>query len=150
MTRSHHSALLTKSTRYAIQACAYLAVHANGDLYRPISEIATALSIPFHFLKKVMAELAQQGIIASQRSARGGVALAKDPRQIALLDIMAAIDGDDIFKECLLGLPGCGEEKPCPMHTAWSTERNRLKLMFSSTTLADIATRIQIKGSRIA
>lgn len=142
--------MLSKAAVYGIQACVYLASNKSGDAYRPISEIAEALSIPYHFLKKVMAVLAQQGIVLSQRSARGGVALAKEPSKLVLLDIITAIDGDDLFSQCLLGLPGCGEQKPCAMHTAWATERNRLKLMFSSTTLTDVASRIQLKGFRIS
>lgn len=150
MTRSHHSAILSKAAIYGIQACVYLASNKTDDTYRPISEIAEALSIPYHFLKKVMAELAQKGLILSQRSARGGVALGKDPTNLVLLDIITAIDGDDLFNQCLLGLPGCGEQKPCAMHTAWATERTRLQLMFSSTTLTDVASRIQLKGFRLS
>lgn len=150
MARSQHQAVLSKAAVYGIQACVYLASHESEDEYRPISEIAEEGSIPYHFLKKVMATLAQQGIILSQRSAKGGVALAKDPSKLALLDIISAIDGDELFNQCILGLPGCGEKKPCALHAAWAAERTRLKLMFSSTTLADVTSRIQLKGFRIA
>lgn len=142
--------MLSKSSIYAIQACAYLASTPTDDEYTPISEIAEALSIPYHFLKKVLAELAQNGLLHSQRSARGGVALGKDAKNITLLDIIVTLDGPTLFDECLLGLPGCGEKTPCAMHNAWATERTRLKLMFSSTTLADIASRVHIKGFRIS
>lgn len=150
MTRSHHTSLLSKAAKYGIQACVYLADNKNDEAYRPISEIAEALGIPYHFLKKVMAELAQKGLVLSQRSAKGGVALSRKPEKLVLLDIITAIDGEDLFNQCLLGLPGCGEQKNCAMHAAWAVERNRLKLMFSSTTLSDVSSRVQLKGFRLA
>ena len=142
--------MLSKSSTYAIQALAYLASKGTGKEYTPISEIAEAMSIPYHFLKKIMAELAQKGLLNSQRSAKGGVGLSRESKSIALVDIIEALDGPALFNECLLGLPGCGEKTPCAMHNAWATERTRLRLMFSSTTLADIAIRVQSKGFRIS
>lgn len=142
--------MLSKSSTYAIQALAYLASKGKDADFTPISEIAEAMSIPYHFLKKIMAELAQKGLLNSQRSARGGVGLSKDAKSIALVDIIVALDGPALFDNCLLGLPGCGEKTPCAMHNAWATERSRIKLMFSSTSLADIASRVQSKGFRIS
>ena len=142
--------MLSKSSTYAIQACAYLASKGPDATFTPISEVAETLSIPYHFLKKILAELTQKGVLHSQRSAKGGVGLNRDARNISLLDIIVALDGSTLFTDCLLGLPGCGERRPCPLHTAWATERTRLQLMFSSTTLADVAKRIKTKGFRLS
>lgn len=142
--------MLSKSSTYAIQALAYLTTQGKDREYIPISEVAKELTIPYHFLKKILAQLTQQGILASQRSAKGGTGLAKDPKLISLLDIIVLVDGDSVFNECLLGLPGCGNKTPCAMHNAWAIERGRLQLMFSSTSLADIAKRIEHKGFRIS
>lgn len=141
--------VLSKSSTYAIQACAQLVAKHRDKSFTPISELATELEIPYHFLKKVMSELVQHGIIVSQRSAKGGVALAKDPHATTLSEIITSLEGSSLFTECLLGLPGCGEKKPCAMHSAWAVERNRLQLMFTSTTIADVASRIQKNGYRI-
>ncbi len=142
--------MLSKSSTYAIQALAFLAGKAPDSVFTPISEIARELSIPYHFLKKILAELTQKGLLHSQRSAKGGVGLNRDAKTIALLDIIVALDGGDLFSECILGLPGCGEQTPCALHNAWALERSRLQLMFSSTTLFDIAKRIQSKGFRLS
>lgn len=141
--------MLSKSSTYAIQACAQLVAKHREKSYTPISELATELGIPYHFLKKIMAVLVQHGIIQSQRSAKGGIALVKDPHETTLFDIIESLEGTALFTECLLGLPGCGEKKPCAMHAAWAVERNRLQLMFTSTTIADVANRIQNNGYRI-
>jgi hypothetical protein len=36
-----------------------------------------------------------------------------------LYEIVVAIDGEDLFRECVLGLPGCGDATPCPLHDEW-------------------------------
>jgi len=54
---------------------------------------------------------------------------------LTLADIVRAIDGDELFTQCILGLPGCGEDKPCPIHDQWRTHRSKLKQLFESYTL---------------
>lgn len=135
---------------YAIQSLAYLTINGKDGGYVPISQVAADLSIPYHFLKKILAQLAQEGILISQRSAKGGVALGRDPKAITLYDVITYMDGSTLFNECILGLPGCGNAKPCPLHTAWAVERKRLQLLFSSTNLHDLARRIEKDGFRIS
>ena len=142
--------MLSKSASYAIQALTYLSMHNNERDFVPIAEIAETLSIPYHFLKKIIAELAQRGLLETHRSSRGGVALSKSAKKTTLLDIITYIDGEGLFTECIFGLPGCGEATPCPLHSSWTIERNRLRLLFSSTTIADLAKRAELKGYRIS
>lgn len=135
---------------YAIQSLSYLTINGKEGSYVPISQIAADLAIPYHFLKKIMAQLSQTGILTSQRSAKGGVALGRDPKAITLYDVIVHMDGSALFTECILGLAGCGNAKPCPLHTAWAVERKRLQLLFSSTNLFDLARRIEKEGFRIS
>lgn len=131
--------LLSKSCEYGMRATLYLAT-LNKEGYVSIREISEELDISFHFLTKIFQKLTQAGILSSFRGPNGGVALAKPPSEVTLFDIVVAIDGPDLFHECVLGLPGCGNRRPCPMHDSWATERSRLRAMFSQTRLADAAT----------
>jgi len=142
--------MLSKASMYAIQSLSYLTIKGTPGSFLPISQVAADLSIPYHFLKKILAQLSQAGILTSQRSAKGGVALGRDPKAITLYDIIVHMDGSALFEECILGLAGCGNAKPCPLHTAWATERKRLQLLFSSTNLYDLARRIEKEGFRIS
>lgn len=141
--------MISKASSYAIQALTYLILQTKGRDYVPISEIAEELTIPYHFLKKILAQLVQSGMLVSQRSAKGGVALSADAATITLYDIVIKIDGNTLFTECILSLPGCGEGKPCPLHSSWAVERARIQLMFSSTTLQDIARRVASDSVKI-
>jgi DNA-binding IscR family transcriptional regulator len=55
------------------------------------------------------------------------------------MELIMALDGPSLFTECVLGLPGCGVQTPCPLHAAWVAERQRLEALFNTTTLATLA-----------
>ena len=133
--------MLSKTCTYGIQGAIYIALQPAGQ-YTPIGTIADALNIPFQFLKKILQVLAQQGVLLSYRSPKGGVKLARPADSITLLEVVQAIDGSDVFTQCILKLPGCGHTKPCPLHESWSVERVRLRQMFETTTLGSIARQI--------
>ena len=141
--------LLSRSCEYGLRASLYLS-SLTEEGFVPIRTISDELDIEFHFLTKIFRQLTEAGLMQSQRGPRGGIALAQSPERITLLEIVLAIDGEDLFQECVLGLPGCGEQKPCPMHNRWAVERERVKRMFSNTTLAAMAENIRDKDLRLA
>jgi Rrf2 family transcriptional regulator, iron-sulfur cluster assembly transcription factor len=141
--------LLSKSCEYGIRATLYLA-KLDQPGYVSIRDISDELDISFHFLTKIFQKLTQAGILTSFRGPNGGVALAKPASQIRLVDLVVAIDGPDLFQECILGLPGCGNRKPCPLHKAWATERERLQAMFTGVTLQTTAEELRELGLRLA
>src|SRR5690554_1411029 len=121
----------------------------KSDGYVSIRAISEELDISFHFLTKIFQKLTQAGILASFRGPNGGVALARPATRITLLDIVIAIDGPELFTECVLGLPGCGDAEPCPLHPHWATERQHLRTMLEETNLKDMAERIGRESYRL-
>ena len=141
--------MLSKTCIYGIRATLYVATQ-NSDKFMPINQIAEALDISFHFLTKILQLLTQQNIMKSYSGPNGGIALAKAPEDIFISDIIKAIDGDDLFKECILGLPGCGELQPCPMHDEWGNIRAQITYMFNKTSVGEMAERIVNNNLRIS
>jgi Rrf2 family protein len=141
-------ALISKSSEYGLRAAMYVAAQEDRA-FISIGEISRELNISFHFLTKILQLLTQNGIMKSTRGPSGGVALAKAPRKISLLDIMKAIEGADLFKTCVLGLEGCGSRNPCPLHQAWSVERKRLEKMFRGATLDKLSGPIALGELRL-
>lgn len=135
--------VLSKACSYGILASLYLARNNERNEYISIKEISDDLDISFHFLTKILQTLTENGIVVSLRGPKGGVNLDQDPRETTLYDIIVAIDGPDLFSECILGLPGCGQAKPCPMHDHWQAERDQLKESFKSKSLADVSNKIE-------
>lgn len=141
--------LLSKSCLYGVRAAMYMATLEQSE-YVTIQQISQKLNISFHFLTKILQTLTENNIMVSYRGPKGGVALARDAKDIPLIDIVDAIDGSQIFTECIFGLPGCGNMTPCPLHGEWEKEREKLYRMFSDTTLANLAEKISIFNLRIS
>jgi Rrf2 family protein len=129
--------MLSKSCEYGLRATLYLASR-NDDGYVPISTISDELDISFAFLTKILQKLNDAGLLTSQRGPRGGVALTRDANGVTLYDVVAAIDGEGLFQECVLGLPDCGNAEPCPLHEQWVEKRNQMETMFRQATLAEL------------
>lgn len=133
--------LLSKSCEYGLRASLYLS-SLEQDGYVSIGTISEELDISFPFLTKIFQKLNDADLLTSQRGPRGGVALTKSPAEVSLYEIVVAIDGDDLFEECVLGLPGCGDKKPCPLHDHWEDERDRIEQMLRQTTLDDMSEKL--------
>lgn len=131
---------LSKSCIYGLRASVFLAAK-KSDGYINIREISNELNISFHFLTKVLQQLTQAEILESYKGPNGGVKLAKAASEITFMDVVVAIDTDHAFTECILGLPGCGELKPCPMHDQWAKLKGKLSDMMEQSTLRELANR---------
>ena len=134
--------LLSNGCEYGLRAALYLA-SLDHEGYVSIRDISEKLDISFPFLTKVFQKVTRAGLMKSLRGPHGGVALTRRPDEITLYEVVASIDGEDLFTECVMGLPGCGNRKPCPLHHRWSEERGRVERMFKGTTLADMTAKIQ-------
>lgn len=141
--------LLSKSCEYGVRACLFLSLRENGQNV-PIREISDKLNISFHFLTKILQTLTHEGLIFSFKGPKGGVCLAKPGEDITLMELVSAIDSKKVFTECILGLPGCGEQKPCPLHEKWAYTRDALKVMFQTTTLSEMAVKVKEHNLRLS
>ena len=107
--------IFSKKCEYGIQGVLYLAAHLDKDVI-PADDIAKALNIPKEFISKILQSLTESGIVESKKGKNGGFTLAKAPAKIRLIDVVAAIDGLDIFNSCVLGFTNCSPDHPCPVH----------------------------------
>lgn len=126
--------IFSKKCEYGIQAVLYLAAHLDGEII-PADEIARKLNIPKEFVSKILQNLTESGLVYSKKGKSGGFALAKKPSKIRLIDIVAAIDGLDIFNGCVLGFQHCSPDHPCPVHHNWGILRTNAYNMLTEETL---------------
>ena len=126
--------IFSQASKYAIRALIHLAEHApEPQLSR---EIARAIDVPGHFLAKILQDLSRVQLLQSFKGRGGGFKLAKSADQISLLEIVQAMDGPGFGQHCLLGLPGCSEIDPCPLHEHWVRHSTEIMAMLRSQTLA--------------
>ncbi len=128
--------LFSRKCEYALQGILYLAKSAPGTSVSA-QQIAEDLGISKEFISKTLQQLVQEGIVRSSRGKHGGFSLINAAEQIALLDIVQIIDGNDIFDSCLLGLPECGSGNPCPVHAQWGEIRERTRQMLATTSVSE-------------
>ena len=140
--------MLSSACRYGILASIHLA-RENTDGFTPVRQIATNLEVSPPFLSKIMQELVSAGLMDSLRGPTGGVKLARASKKIKLFDIVMAIDGRKTLEACVLGLPGCGKNAPCPMHDDWAVVRDSFRRMLNETSLADLANSTDDHGFRL-
>jgi len=136
--------IYSKPCEYAIRALVFLARFPD-DSEAQGTEIAKAEGLPAPVLAKVLQELVRKGLLESRRGPGGGFRLARNPRLITLRDVVAAIDGLNQFAECAVGLEGCSDESPCPLHDTWKGLRGQLMNNLEVTTLADMAAAVTRK-----
>jgi Rrf2 family protein len=122
---------------YAVRATIELAVAGEGNACKG-DVISEAQDIPLKFLENILGELKHSGIVASRRGAHGGYWLAKPPEEIALADIVRAVEGP------LASVRGQGAEdltykgKAAPLQQVWIALRANLREVMEETTLADV------------
>jgi len=130
----YNTVIFSKKCEYGLQATLYLAANAEREAITA-EEIAKQLSIPKEFVSKILQGLTESGLVTSKKGKSGGFALAKDPKRIRLLDVVGAIDGLDIFNNCVLGFPKCSPDNPCPLHNKWGELRMKTYNMLTDETL---------------
>ena len=126
--------IFSKKCEYGMQAILYLAAKEKGALVSA-EEISKVLKIPREFISKILQSLKESGLINSSKGKSGGFSLAKSSSRIKLIDIVAAIDGLELFDNCVLGFPECSPTHPCPVHDTWGTLRTQAYDMLNSETI---------------
>jgi len=130
---------ITRQADYAVRAVLYLAGLTNGRR-APTSEIAREQRIPPSFLAKIVSQLSVAGVVQTSRGARGGVALARSPNDISLLEVIEAIDGPIMLNECVDDPSACFFGEDCPVQGVWCDAQSSLVHKLRATDFEVLAT----------
>jgi Rrf2 family protein len=130
--------MLSNTSKYAIRAVIYLSLNTGDGMKLGIKQISKDLKIPTPFLGKILQTLAKHKILASTKGPHGGFGLGKKADEIKLIDIVDIIDGEDIFRKCLIRLDDCSETEPCSMHERYSVIRSHLHNLFRNQNISDL------------
>lgn len=85
---------LSSKVRYALLALLELASHYPQGDYLQIDQIATSHQIPDRYLAQLLIMLRRCGLVRSQRGAKGGYLLAREPGQITVCEVLACLEGN--------------------------------------------------------
>ena len=128
------NSFFSKKCEYGLQAVLYLAA-TDEDYICSSEEISNKLLIPREFTSKILQSLTESKIIESRKGKAGGFKLAKKASELKLIDVVIAIDGDEIFNNCVMGFTNCTKDKKCMLHDEWQGILNNAMVMLSRDTL---------------
>jgi Rrf2 family protein len=128
---------ITRQADYAVRAVLYLAHHENAER-TATSTIAEEQRIPPSFLAKIISQLSIAGLLHTSRGARGGVTLAREPKDITLLEVVEAIDGPIQLNECVGNKGVCSFGRECPLRSVWCEAQEKLVTQLKATNFADL------------
>ncbi|MFD1630215.1 RrF2 family transcriptional regulator [Pseudopedobacter beijingensis] len=129
--------IFSKTCEYAMRAVFFIAHKTTNNNRVGLKEIAQGIDSPEHFLGKILQDLSRKGIILSAKGPTGGFYMDGRTLKQPLSAVVEAIDGDNIFVGCGLGLTYCSESNPCPIHHDFKRIRTDIIKMLKKTTIEE-------------
>ncbi|MFM7774083.1 MAG: RrF2 family transcriptional regulator [Candidatus Kapaibacterium sp.] len=143
--------IFSRASEYAIQAMLYLAKRtvSEGKKVVQTREIADAHGIPYHFLAKIVQDLAKADLIISLKGPNGGIGLAHSASNITVLEIVRSVDNIQYVTDCVVGYDKCNSENPCPLHHDWEKIREIIFNLIREKKLADLIDDTEFVNGRL-
>lgn len=136
------ASMLSKKTKYAINALRYL---AKQDKKEPIqiSTIAANEHIPRKFLEAILLDLRNAGILGSRKGKRGGYFLQKSADEINIAEVVRLFEGAIALLPCVAHkyyqrCEECTDEVTCGIRNVFAHIRNETVNMLKDATLSKI------------
>lgn len=128
---------LTHRGSYAIRAVLTLA-RADKDQVVPARHIAKEMDIPVRFLPQVLGDLSRAGIVEARLGRSGGYRLSRPAKDISLLDIIEASEGDARRQTCVLSGKPCDGVDPCDVHEMFYEAQEAILQRLASVSVAEV------------
>jgi Rrf2 family protein len=129
---------LTREGDYGIRSVLYLA----RQPYKKISfvtEISEDYKIPRSFLAKILQKLVKAKIVRSYRGVKGGFSLARQAKDISVLDVLEAIEGKLAMNVCLADKKKCDFSRSCPIHSVWANVQSKVAEVLKKSNFEDLS-----------
>ena len=123
---------LSTRSQYAITAILELALKQQEKAVT-LLEIARMENISLSYLEQLFTQLRQHGLVLGRRGPGGGYTLARNPAEITIAEIVAAVDNKTHMENTL---PDSGTE--ITSAHLWQHLSNKIRNYISSITVADI------------
>ncbi len=130
--------LITKASEYAILTLIIL-----SKKQEPVGseKLSLELNIPKSFLAKILQALAKDNILKSYKGANGGFVLAKDSKDISMLDVITSVEGKApaVF-ECSPSINECPSNRAdiCSIWPFLNKLQIKIDVFLEQLSLADL------------
>jgi Rrf2 family protein len=130
--------MLSLTCKTAIKAVIYLASKFESGEKASIIEIAEFINASEHTVGKMLQTLVKEEVINSAKGPTGGFYISEKQKRHAIIKIIDAIDGKEVFDQCGLGLSKCAATHPCPIHNDYKIIRDQFKVMCQQKKVNDL------------
>ena len=143
--------LFSTKAEYGVRLMVELGRRAGArpaDAAEPVAlgTIAESETLPLSYLEHLVAKLRHAGLVISIRGAHGGYRLARPTAEIAMLDVVQALEGPITPMECFQaerdGRVLCSHEldadRACATKLLWTRVQGGITKALNGTTLADL------------
>lgn len=138
--------MISKACKYGIRAAIFVASKKKEGLKFNIKQIAREVDAPEAFTAKILQVLNKNKVVTSLKGPYGGFYIEDYQLDQPVINIVSAIDGMAIFKECGLGLKQCSSVHPCPLHDQYKIARDALMNAFQKTSIRQLAEQVNDGG----
>lgn len=134
---------ITRKTDYATRAVLALAID-QGQL-RTAEELSRHVEVPEPFMKQILAQLRDAGVVRSERGPSGGYRLNHNPSDITMERIVRIFQGQLAPIECSTRSEPepCPMEQDCSLRSVWWEVRDATIAILERTTFAMLAERAE-------
>ena len=130
--------MISQTAEYALRTVLHIAERHDTGGAVSARELARALDLPPNYISKTLYLLARAGVLTSMRGRSGGFRLARSPKEVLLLDVVAPFDQIGQRSVCLMGRAQCSDRTPCAAHERWKLAQEGVLTFFRQTTVADL------------
>lgn len=130
--------IFSKSFGYAIRGILYVTLMSSEKEKVQLNEIAAKLSVPRHFLAKIMKRIVKEGILNSSRGPYGGFSVNENTINTSIEKILQLTDSTGDFNNCILGFRKCNVSYPCPLHNQIQSYKQDLHTLFKEKIIGDL------------
>jgi FeS assembly SUF system regulator len=142
---------LGKLTDYGLVLMTCIARSEASLPQRTARDLAVESKLPLSTVSKLLKELLQSGLLISHRGTKGGYMLAKEPQQISLVEIVAAIEGPMALTECSTDITGlCNLELSCPIKSNQRIINRAVLGVLERIALSDLVQPLQLTSIKDA
>ncbi|MHC4981843.1 MAG: RrF2 family transcriptional regulator [Planctomycetota bacterium] len=128
---------LTPAAELAVRGVSVLAEeYGRGPI--SLSEVCKRRDLARQYLVKIFGILSRAGLIVPVRGKRGGYMLARQPKDITLLEIIETVEGPLALNLCQYMPPRCSE-LDCPLRPVWQKLQRIVRNTLGSVTMASCA-----------
>ena len=137
------SVKLTSKGRYAVTAMLDLTLHARSGPVT-LANISRRQGISQSYLEQLFTRLRKQGLVRSTRGPGGGYSLNKSAAEIAVADVVAAVNESVDATRCG-GMSNCNAGHRCLTHDLWNELSDQIHLFLNRITLADLISQVLLR-----